>query len=87
MTTFNPSDNYDLLKKQAYALYSLVQSKEQQIALLNSSIAELKGKLTLVDEKALEQALNHNAHMTELLIQAEEQIASLRQQLYATKTK
>lgn len=78
MTEFNPSESYSGLLKQAYALFSLVRSKQEQITLLQSQLQDLNRQLALVDRAALDAERNKNAMLTESLLNAEERIAQMR---------
>ncbi len=77
MTEFNPSESYSGLLKQAYALFSLVRSKQQQIAALQSQLQDLSRQLALADHAALEAERHKNAMLTESLLNAEDRIAQM----------
>jgi predicted nucleic acid-binding Zn-ribbon protein len=81
MNTFKPADDYESLKKQAYALFSLAKSKEQQISLLNKTITDLKRTLSLTDAQALAQERATNEQLTNQLLKAEAEIEQFKSQI------
>jgi hypothetical protein len=75
--SFTPSDNYNLLLKQAFAMSSLIRSLERQRSIQRHSIDVLQQELSAVSRTEIDALRNTNEVLTNEVEQQAKRIAEL----------
>lgn len=81
-----PSENYDDLKKQFFALKTLCESKIKQCSNYSKKLAEYDRESLIARNEALESEKEMNAQLTEELAKANERVRELENELSQIKT-
>jgi archaellum component FlaC len=73
-----PSEDYDTLVKQFKALQRLLESKQNQIKVLNGANADLTRQLLSVHSDVLESERQANAELTNRVLELEQEVEDLK---------